>query len=271
MGFDRQSYYRGELNAILQMGDFVHGLDAMLIFSKWKGEGWNFAQECIRLSEVILLLTFYLATSSAKKSTTFTEHDHCRRNNTMSERKREIIQLATTLIRKHGYTVVSMRMLADEVGVKAASLYNHIDSKQEILSHIILGIAERFTQGMNIVKALEARPIEKIKHIIALHIDITLEATSAMEVMQNNWMYLEDESMVAYKKSRNDYEAELRKIIKAGIADGSIRAVNPELLIYSLLSTLRYLYIWYPRQKDMNAEQLKVDMATVMLRGIEQQ
>jgi AcrR family transcriptional regulator len=187
----------------------------------------------------------------------------------MTQRKEEIIATASSLFRKKGYNAVSMRLLAQEVGIKAASLYNHIDSKQEILAHIILGVAQRFTDGMELVKVLEADPIKKIREVILLHIEITLDEPEGMESLQNNWMYLEGDSMVAYKASRNAYEENLRNIIREGIATGHIRNVNPELLIYSILSTLRYLYIWYPRQKDIDPERLKEEMMVVILQGVE--
>lgn len=187
----------------------------------------------------------------------------------MTERKKEIIATAASLFRNKGYNAVSMRLLAQEVGIKAASLYNHIDSKQEILAHIVLGMAQRFTDGMELVTVMGADPLEKIREVILLHIDITLNDPEGMESLQNNWMHLEGESLVAYKTSRNAYEENLRKIIKAGIATGHIRNVNPELLIYSMLSTLRYLYIWYPRQKDIDPERLKEEMMVVILRGVE--
>jgi AcrR family transcriptional regulator len=187
----------------------------------------------------------------------------------MTQRKEEIIATASSLFRNKGYNAVSMRLLAQEVGIKAASLYNHIDSKQEILAHIILGVAQRFTDGMKVVKTLQADPLEKIRKVILLHIDITLDDPEGMESLQNNWMHLEGESMVAYKESRNAYEENLRNIIREGISTGHIRNVNPELLIYSMLSALRYLYIWYPRQKDIDPEKLKEEMMVVILQGVE--
>lgn len=186
----------------------------------------------------------------------------------MTDRRQEIIRTAASLFRTKGYKAVSMRMLAGEVGVKAASLYNHIASKQEILADIVLAVAQRFTDGMATVKTTHADPLEKIRRIILLHIEITLDDPAGMEALQNNWMYLEDRNMADYKTSRNQYEADFRRIIVAGIASGHIRNVNPELLIYSILSPLRYLYIWYPRQKDIDPERLREEMITVMLRGV---
>ena len=66
-------------------------------------------------------------------------------------RKQEIIITASRLFKERGYNAISMRDLAAEMGIKAASLYNHISSKQEILGLIILKVAEEFTQHINTI------------------------------------------------------------------------------------------------------------------------
>ena len=48
-------------------------------------------------------------------------------------RKEEIIHVASQLFKDRGYSAVSMRDIAKELGIKAASLYNHIEGKQELL------------------------------------------------------------------------------------------------------------------------------------------
>ena len=55
-----------------------------------------------------------------------------------TDRKLEIVKTASLLFNKLGYKNVTMRVLAEEMGIKAASLYNHISSKQEILSTVII-------------------------------------------------------------------------------------------------------------------------------------
>ncbi|MES2836646.1 MAG: hypothetical protein V4667_03915 [Bacteroidota bacterium] len=44
-----------------------------------------------------------------------------------------------------------MHNIALALDIKAASLYNHIKSKQEILVLIIIDIAKEFTQSINVI------------------------------------------------------------------------------------------------------------------------
>ena len=79
----------------------------------------------------------------------------------LETRKEEIVRVAAQLFKEKGYSAVTMRDLAAEMGIKAASLYNHITSKQDILQTIIISLAEEFTEGMNKVIRSEKSSIEK--------------------------------------------------------------------------------------------------------------
>jgi len=83
----------------------------------------------------------------------------------VTERKSEIITIASQLFREKGYSAITMRDIAQAMDIKAASLYNHIKSKQEILVLIIIEIAEEFTTVMNEIVSSEVSSIEKIKNL----------------------------------------------------------------------------------------------------------
>ena len=70
-----------------------------------------------------------------------------------SPRKEVILEKAAHLFRKNGFNATSMRDLAENVGVEAASLYNHINSKAELLQEICFKIANKFTEHMDEVMA----------------------------------------------------------------------------------------------------------------------
>ena len=107
-------------------------------------------------------------------------------------RKEEIINTASKLFKEKGFSAVTMRDLATAMGIKAASLYNHINSKQDILKAIIISLAEEFTNGMDKIVHSKLTNIEKLKKIVALHVIITSNNTNGMASLNNDWMHLKE-------------------------------------------------------------------------------
>jgi AcrR family transcriptional regulator len=185
-----------------------------------------------------------------------------------TDRKSEIIAIAAKLFKEKGYNAVTMRDIAQAMDIKAASLYNHIKSKQEILVLIVIDIAEVFTNGMNEIVHSDETTMEKIEKVIQLHIEITVRDTDALASLNADWMHLADTELAYFIKMREEYEANFRKIVTNGIANGELKKLDPEVIIFSMLSTLRTLYLWYGRTKSLNAATLKSDMTRVLLSGI---
>jgi AcrR family transcriptional regulator len=185
-----------------------------------------------------------------------------------TDRKSEIIASAAQLFKEKGYSAVTMRDIAQAMNIKAASLYNHIKSKQEILVLIVIEIAEEFTQTMETIVHSEENTIQKLEKVIQLHIDITLRNADALACLNNDWMHLADAELAYFIKMREHYEDNFRTIIKNGIANQEIKNLNVEVIIFSILSTLRTLYLWYGKKKSPNPNVLKSNMIQVLLNGI---
>lgn len=183
-------------------------------------------------------------------------------------RRQEIINVAATLFKKKGYNAISMRDIAAEMDMKAASLYNHISGKQEILAAIILEVASEFTVGMNKVILQSASSLKKLESLIELHIDITLNHSEALAAVNNDWMHLEGENLTTFIEMRDGYENHFRNIIKEGIETKEIKSHHPEVILFSILSTLRTLYLWYEKRGKLDVNVLKKDMVSVLIKGI---
>lgn len=186
---------------------------------------------------------------------------------TEGTRKKEIINTAAKLFKEKGFSAVTMRDMATAMGMKAASLYNHIDSKQEILNDIIISLAEEFTYGMNLIKKSDRTAIEKLNLIVALHVDITTRNPYGMASLNNDWMHLEEQCDY-YLQLRKSYEEDFVDIIRSGIASDEIVDTNPEIIMFSILSTLRSLYLWIPKKEELNADALAQNLSQVLINGI---
>lgn len=186
----------------------------------------------------------------------------------ITDRKTEIISVSAQLFQEKGYSAVTMRDIAQAMNIKAASLYNHIKSKQEILVLIVIEIAEEFTNVMNEIVSADISSIQKIEKVIQLHIDITLRNSDALACLNNDWMHLTDNELHYFIKMREEYEQNFREIVKKGIQTKELQNINPEVIVFSTLSTLRTLYLWYNKSKNLNEATLRKNMSQVLLNGI---
>ncbi|MCK0130534.1 TetR/AcrR family transcriptional regulator [Flavobacteriaceae bacterium F08102] len=182
-------------------------------------------------------------------------------------RKNEIIETAARLFKEKGYSAVTMRDLAKAMGIKASSLYNHISSKQDLLSAIIISLAEEFTAKMESILNSPSSNIDKLKKIVSIHVCISSEHSNGMASLNNDWMHLEHQ-LPYYLKLRSEYEENFRRIILAGIDSCEIKNENSEVILFSMLSTLRSLYLWIPNKEDVNTESLTKSLSEVLINGI---
>ena len=81
-------------------------------------------------------------------------------------------------------------------------------------------------------------------------------------------MHLEGDNLSAFIKMRDEYEDNFRELIKTGIESNEIRSAHPEVILFSILSTLRTLHLWYEKRGKLDVNVLKKDMVTVLLKGI---
>jgi AcrR family transcriptional regulator len=184
------------------------------------------------------------------------------------DRKSDIITISARLFKEKGYSAVTMRDIAAALDIKAASLYNHIKSKQEILELIVIAIAEEYTNTISKIVASDETAIQKLEKVIELHIDITVRNPDALASLNNDWMHLPKTELLHFLQMREEYEEKFRAIIKKGIIDGEIQNHNSEVIIFSMLSTLRTLYLWYGRKKNFNESILKDNLKKILLNGI---
>ena len=182
--------------------------------------------------------------------------------------KNEILKVAAQLIREKGYVGLSMRDLAKAIGVRASSLYNHIPSKQAILNEIILHLAEEFTSQIKNVATEQISSLTKLEQIIKHQADFSLHSPNQLALLNNEWMHLEGQALVNFKTKRNQYEESLRQIINAGKSTKELKPLHTELVLFSMLSTLRNLNLWIKKRGSIPSKQLKKELSQVLLSGI---
>jgi AcrR family transcriptional regulator len=190
---------------------------------------------------------------------------------TKKSAKRELILAeAAKLFKDRGYSGTSMRDLAGQVGMEAASMYNHIKSKDELLDTICFRISDTYISQLQEIEHTASPYSEKIKSLVRLHIRLMVEDGAAVSVANHDWKYLPEPRLTEFKQARKTYEKGFAALIEAGIAAGEFRPVNASVALFTVLSAVRWVELWYRPGRGLTAQELENNIITVLLGGLEQ-
>ncbi|MCA1995449.1 MAG: TetR/AcrR family transcriptional regulator, partial [Coleofasciculus sp. S288] len=65
-----------------------------------------------------------------------------------SNARERVLIAAETLFRQRGYNTVTMRDIAEEVGIRQASLYHHFPTKEQLFITVTEQVFERHRNGL---------------------------------------------------------------------------------------------------------------------------
>jgi len=188
---------------------------------------------------------------------------------TNSKRKEEIQTAAAKLFGEKGFAACSVRDIAQAVGLGAASLYNHMGSKDELLTTICFRCANEFLVGMKSIDASSNEPQEKIKELIRLQIHIALNDKSSVTVFNDEWRHLQEPYLSSFLELRRSYEKTYLRIIREGIQKGVFKPVDDYLMYQLILSSLRWLHLPNLRKNKLTEAELTEQITMILIKGIE--
>ncbi len=185
-----------------------------------------------------------------------------------STKKEIIIEKAAKLFRDKGFGASSMRDLAEVVGVEAASLYNHIQSKSEILQAICFKVANEFISHLEAVERSPEPTLKKMETIIRFHIRMMLEQYEYVYISDHEWRHLPEPYLSNFLNQRRSYRKRLGDIIENGIQKNEIKNIEPYVAILTILSAISGIESWQRSRKSTSAETLETNMVKYLIEGL---
>jgi AcrR family transcriptional regulator len=183
-------------------------------------------------------------------------------------RKEQITETAAKLFRKKGYMATTMRDLAADLGIEAASIYHHVKSKEELLETICFDMASKFILNAKEVNDIYFNAEEKLRLAIKLHIEtITLNQNKSAVFLQE-WRNLSEPNLSKFKMLRDQYENQFTIIIIDGENEDIFDFVDKKFAVLSILSTINFVNEWYKPDGKMNAAEIAEKLSNFILGGL---
>lgn len=183
-------------------------------------------------------------------------------------RKDIIIEKAATLFKEKGFKAASMREIADVVGVEAASLYNHIKSKNELLNIICFDVANRYTHKMEDVESSSLSTLEKVESLLRFHINGMIEHFEQVYVSDREWKHLDNPYLSNMQNQRRTYRKRFAALIEAGIKQKEIKKIDASTTVLIMLHAIGGIESWHRSKQKISGKELEENMITFLMDGL---
>lgn len=185
-----------------------------------------------------------------------------------ASKKGLILQKAATLFRQRGFAASSMRDLAETVGIEAASLYNHIRSKNEILEAICFEVANSFNLHMDKVESANSSAIQKLEQVLRFHVHQMVENFEQVYVSDREWKHLEEPYLSNFHTQRRNYRKRFAALIEEGITKKEIRPIDASTAVLLMLHAIGGVESWHRSKRKISAKELEENILTILIGGL---
>lgn len=159
--------------------------------------------------------------------------------------RQEILLAALRLMAERSYNAVSMRDIANVVGIRQSAIYNHFSSKQVLLVELMTAHLEAVIAAARNALADVSGPVARLETFARFHVDYHVEHPDDVFIAYMELRSLEEDGLVKVNRLRGAYEDILRSILSEGITAGLFKIADAAVHTRALLAMLTGITVWY--------------------------
>jgi len=182
-------------------------------------------------------------------------------------KRNAVILAAARAFATRGYHNTSLDDLAAALNITKPTIYNYVDSKEELLfecfkqgvDQILAGFSEAETRGGNARERLMT---------VARHYAIAVTGDFGWCMVRLEEENLDKTMSAKIKTLKSDVDQGLRKLIRQGVADGSIRSCDPKMTAFTLAGALNWIAHWHRANDALSPEEIATRVLEIFELGL---
>jgi AcrR family transcriptional regulator len=171
------------------------------------------------------------------------------------------------VFRQRGYHATRLEDIAEELGMQKGSLYNYIDSKEELLLAVVTVPAAQLLESLSTLSESDLPASEKIRLVARSHARVVEDYLPYVAVYVQE-IAGQDHSPEWRERDRA-YVRQLSAIIDEGRQSGLFdSATAPVISSMALIGALNWMTRWYEPGGELSAEEISDRIASGFLAGM---
>ena len=199
--------------------------------------------------------------------------------------RQDILRAAAHVLQHNGYEATTMKDIAAEVNLTAASLYHHFDNKDALLLAVLEAGIEQIIGEIEPIARGDQASAEKLRRMIASHIIGLTENTAVGAAMvfeikslvsdkhlSNNGKNTDHIQVIerreAFVERRDQFEDLFRLVVREGVERGEFRPVDVPIFVKTMLGAHNWVSVWYRPGGRLSGQEIADMMADTFLRAL---
>ncbi|MGH3627445.1 MAG: TetR/AcrR family transcriptional regulator, partial [Sciscionella sp.] len=146
----------------------------------------------------------------------------------------KLLSVAAGLFARKGYRATTLDDIAAELGLKKASLYHYIKSKEQLLCDIYQQIFDRIETAVAPHLDLDLPVDERLRRMIHAHIGVVAAEQASLSVVFQEETELPGELQRRIRHRKRAHETLFEQVIAEGQSEGVFRAGSVRLMVLGL-------------------------------------
>lgn len=178
----------------------------------------------------------------------------------------DVREAALSLFSARGYHGTTMKDVAKVLGVRAPSLYNHVESKQEILQRIMVSGMQRLLAFQDAALASTDDTAEQLRRMTGAHVLVHIRHRHSAMVGDRELSNLEGEALDLVRSERARYEQRYRALIQGGVDDGLFHVDQPKVATFAIIQMASSVSVWFNEDGPLSDHEVADEYGALALR-----
>lgn len=157
----------------------------------------------------------------------------------------ELLDIAAGLFNKKGYKATSLAEIGDALGMNKASLYYYVESKDDLLAHVIYRASQRLRVLAEAIAENRDDPATALIRLVRTHCNTILDHPDEFGTVIFQRRHIAATVLPEIAERERVYFDAVKDLVARGIDKGAFRHMDAGVAAQMLLDTMNGVLRWY--------------------------
>jgi AcrR family transcriptional regulator len=178
--------------------------------------------------------------------------------------RERIIQEATSLFVARGYHGISMREIAEAVGISKAGLYYHFRDKETLFLTILTANLKRVGSVISDARSAGVTTRDQISRMVQAILEQEPDQRAIIRLASQEMEHLSQEARAEFDfLYREKFISQVDNILQAGVAGGELRAIDVGLSTWVLLGMM-YPFFYPAHERELGSADEAIELMLII-------